>query len=518
MSVSVSAARAVLPSSASVRLILSVVFLSAVAHAEPISDLNERQWTQARLGVSAGLLGRMATTQFDDVPVTRLRVPKPSLFALAVTGAYFPREHFGVAADLRADMSGAQDELETRVNQQVFRGTVAAALRWNFTLLFGLEAQLGWNAGTMALLYPRLTDSLPETRRYFVTGPSLTLAVNLEPSNRFGAQLFGRLDTSLTRLSGGTLSVGASASLRFVDIGPFELGATVMLEWSQSQYGAFDAKTTQGVWRATVGPALWSRREGAAPLPKETTTAVETVSVMGLVRTTEGAPIPNAAVTVRDRSATTDETGRFSIAELKAGPAKVSATASGFKPASSDIVVTPGTPVDVTLTLAVPTGPGTITGIVTSKAGAVLPQVKVTIDGATQLTGADGSFSMQHARGPTKVAFFIEGYARAEETVLVLPETTATVNVTLEPTTQRTKAKIRGVISSAAGPVAKATVRIVELKLKQAVKPDGRFEAEVKGGKYTIVIEAPKHVTQTRVLEVADGDQAIFQIELEKAR
>ena len=74
------------------------------------------------------------------------------------------------------------------------------------------------------------------------------------------------------------------------------------------------------------------------------------------------------------------------------------------------------------------------------------------------------------------------------------------------------------VISSAAGPVAKATVRVVELKLKQAVKADGRFEVEVPGGKYTLVIEAPKHVTQTKQVEVADGDQAIFQIELEKLR
>jgi serine/threonine protein kinase len=47
---------------------------------------------------------------------------------------------------------------------------------------------------------------------------------------------------------------------------------------------------------------------------------------------------------------------------------------------------------------------------------------------------------------------------------------------------------------------------------------DGRFEAEVLGGKYTLIIEAAKHVTQTRVVEVADGDQAIFQIELEKVR
>lgn len=64
----------------------------------------------------------------------------------------------------------------------------------------------------------------------------------------------------------------------------------------------------------------------------------------------------------------------------------------------------------------------------------------------------------------------------------------------------------------------KATVRVVELKLKLPVKPDGRFSADVPSGKYTLIIEARGYLTQTKTVEVSGGDQAIFHAELEKTR
>jgi hypothetical protein len=64
----------------------------------------------------------------------------------------------------------------------------------------------------------------------------------------------------------------------------------------------------------------------------------------------------------------------------------------------------------------------------------------------------------------------------------------------------------------------KATVRVVELKVKLAVKADGRFTADVPSGKYTLVIEAKGYVTQTKTVVVSGGDQAIFHTELERSR
>jgi hypothetical protein len=58
----------------------------------------------------------------------------------------------------------------------------------------------------------------------------------------------------------------------------------------------------------------------------------------------------------------------------------------------------------------------------------------------------------------------------------------------------------------------------VELKLKLEVKADGRFSAEVPSGKYTLIIQSPGFVTQTHVVEVSGGDQAIFHAELERLR
>ena len=80
------------------------------------------------------------------------------------------------------------------------------------------------------------------------------------------------------------------------------------------------------------------------------------------------------------------------------------------------------------------------------------------------------------------------------------------------------RATLRGLIRAKSGEMVKATVRVVELKLKLEVKADGRFSAEVPSGKYTLVIEARGFVTQTKTVEVSGGDQAIFHAELEPAR
>jgi len=102
--------------------------------------------------------------------------------------------------------------------------------------------------------------------------------------------------------------------------------------------------------------------------------------------------------------------------------------------------------------------------------------------------------------------------------VQVPPEASATVTFTLKATGVRAKATVKGLVLGADGAVPKATVTLAEKKLTVKVKPDGRFELEVPGGRHTITIQAPGYVTQSKVLELADGDQAIFHLELEKAR
>jgi hypothetical protein len=359
----------------------------------------------------------------------------------------------------------------------------------------------------------------------------------------FGAQLFLEPWVPVTVQAGARLDVGLlndtnsllfnlSARYGFFDFGPFNVGLTLQADLvliAATKATAPDGSNTDNSLRLTVGPSLVARAPRSAVGGGEVPQAIAP-SVVGVVRGAQAQPLVGATVTAGSTKATTDENGRYELSGLAPGPATLTASAPGHKPATAQVIVTKGTPVERAFTLAPPTGPGRITGVVkalapsqppgaTEPVGAPIANATVTSGSASVTTNETGTFTLERVGpGPVKVKVTLQGYAAANEVVQVAPEATAQLDVMLEPVTARTKAKLRGVISSAAGPVAKATVRVVELKVKQAVKADGRFEADVPGGKYTLVIEAPKHVTQTRVVEVADGDQAIFQIELEKVR
>ena len=58
-------------------------------------------------------------------------------------------------------------------------------------------------------------------------------------------------------------------------------------------------------------------------------------------------------------------------------------------------------------------------------------------------------------------------------------------------------------------------MKIAEASISVKAGDDGRFLISLPGGKYTMTIEAPGYESQSRVVEVADGDQAIFHCDLQ---
>lgn len=508
----------VLPSAGSVRSLAFVaLIISSSVFAQSISGLHEDQWVTSRTFATFGASVRSSTQVFPEGTVNVGGGPR--LLAMHLSGAVYPRKFFGVGFALRSDLLGAQktdpdsSSNDRPLQQQTVQGYATAALRWQPVLLFAVEGQLGWWAGRMALIRPLAT---PVAEFTATTGPVVGLALTLDPTTRFTAQLYGRLEFGFAPLNGAGLTIGGQFRYGLVDVGPFELGLAASVELTGGRWsGATITRVDENALRFGVGPSLVSRR----PAPEQVVPTSAAPSVIGKVTRADGSPVAAATVTALARTATTDDAGAFTLDELLSGPVTVEASAPLLRSASKQVVVTPGVSVDVTLVLEAKTGPGSIIGVVRAAPDKPLAGAKVTAGSTSVLTSATGQYSLaKMGPGPVKVKVTLDGYTPADEVVQVAPEAEATLEVTLEVATQRSKAKIRGVVSSAAGPVAKATVRIVELKLKQTVKPDGRFEAEVLGGKYTLIIEAAKHVTQTRIVEVADGDQAIFQIELEKAR
>lgn len=495
------------------------LLFSVSVRAEPVSALDASQWTHTRVFLTGGAISRGATMRFGEATSTLGAAPR--LLGLHLSGAHFTKESFGFSFDARADLIGATSELTgRRIGSQAVKGSVQLALRWQPSLLVGLELHGGFGVGRLAFL--RTVGSVSDTEYALLAGPTAMGVFTLEPTTWLSVQLFGRGEFSVVTLSGWAVGGGLQARVRLVEVGPLEVGLAVSAEATLGRHTNSSRSVDDFVWRAGIGPSVQARHGGTTPLAPPTP---ELPSLVGSVRQEDKAspqgvlPVAGATVVVRNQTVTSDAAGAFSVSGLEAGPATVTVSAPGFKPSTREVVVTPGTPVQVLVTLVPPSGPGSISGVVRASPEKPLAGVKLTAGALGATSDAAGAFTLGPVGpGPVKVKATLEGYAAADEVVQVAPEATTTLELTLEPLAQRSKARIRGVISSAAGPVAKATVRIVELKLKQAVKADGRFEAEVAGGRYTLVIEAPKHVTQTRTVEVADGDQAIFQIELEKAR
>lgn len=502
------------------RLFALVFVLASSALAQPIRSLHDDQWVHTRVSLLGGAATRGLTEGTSPNLTTLVEARDFKAPSVQLLGALFFRPWLGVGLEVRSDFSYVRQQrsdgmfVGDKIEQIGLKTYLTAAFRWQPSLLFAAEGHVGFVAGRVAVL----SNTAPTTDPSGLFGVAGGLNLVLEPLAQLSIMAGVRGD--LTFVSKRSIGVTLTGQVRygFVDLGPFNLGIGLAADFSSVGLPETEARqtTTESVIRIGIGPSLVGRREAPAPEKKPIS---QVPSVVGKVTRANGAGLTGAKVSVGAIMVASDDSGAFELTGLPSGPATVKATANGFKPASTDIIVTPGTPVVVTLELQLPTGPGRVTGVVKSKADKPLAGAKVVMGAVSVVTSASGSYTLEPAGpGPVKVVVSLDGYAAADESVQVVPESTATLDVTLEPLAQRTKAKIRGVISSAAGPVAKATVRIVELKLKLAVKADGRFEADVAGGKYTLVIEAPKHVTQTRIVEVADGDQAIFQIELEKAR
>ena len=84
----------------------------------------------------------------------------------------------------------------------------------------------------------------------------------------------------------------------------------------------------------------------------------------------------------------------------------------------------------------------------------------------------------------------------------------------MRPAAVKLLAAIKGVIRSESGEPLQATVHIVEAKARARAGADGSFLLKVPGGRYTLTIEMKGFVSQSRTIEVADGDQAIFSVDL----
>ena len=434
---------------------------------------------------------------------------------LHFSGAYFFNSFLGIDLEARGELFYATQPGTMPVPQPAFDFVPAAAARWSPVSWLSLEGQLGWGLHLRSGIIAG-----PREKLTFFTGPTIGVAVGLRPSDLFAAQLFFRAEpvafaiAEAAGLRGQAFWGGAQLSIGALRLGVVQLGAALTVELTTSQLLA-EGGARQFAARAGVGLSLQR-------VPEQIDVVLELapvrVTLTGHAQGAGGAALGGVVVSLDgENPVRSDEAGAFTFAEVLTGSHVLRARKDGFTAATQDVTVTT-TPLPVTVTLLAPNGPGRISGVVRSKEGPI-DRAALNAGLVTAVSDADGHYVLEGVGpGPVKVLVRSPDFADAEELAQVPAEAEATLDFTLVPKATDVRATLRGLIRAKNGEAVQATVRIVELKLKLAVKADGRFSADVPSGKYTVIIEARGFLTQTKTVEVSGGDQAIFHAELEKTR
>lgn len=435
---------------------------------------------------------------------------------LHFSGALFFNRFLGVNLEARGDLFYATQAGTTPVPQPSFELTPSAVARWVPARWFSLEGQLGW-----ALHLRSVITGGPKETDFLFTGPSLGVAVGLAPGRWLSGQLFLRAQPVAFSLGGvrgfggRVYAAGAQLSVGAMRVGALQLSGAITFELSSVRFESSASIADQQGARLGVGVSVARAPVEVDAVPEP---VVPTVTLAGRAQSAEGAGLAGVVVTLDgENPARTDDAGAFSFTAVPVGMHVVRARKDGLAPALQEVNVT-AVPGAVVLTLVAPTGPGRIRGVVRS-GEAPLPGAVLVAGEVTASSDGEGRFVLEGVGpGPVTVRVTKAEFTDAEEVAQVPAAAEATLDFTLVPKTTEVRATLRGLIRAKSGEMVKATVRVVELKLKLPVKADGRFSADVPSGHYTLIIEARGFITQTKSVEVSGGDQAIFHTELEPSR
>lgn len=439
-----------------------------------------------------------------------------SLSDVHLSAAHFFDSHFGVDLEGRGELFYAKPvNSNLWLPQPSFDIAAMAAGRLLPARWLSLELQLGWGFSQRSALGSNATGLVPLGALF--TGPSLGLSIGLTPLRTLSGAVYARVQPFNfglgSTLKASTFSVGLQASLGAFHVGPAQLGVGASLEFLATSATTTEFDGAQNSLRLGVGLSVLRWMEEPVP-PKPVVPPLR-----GRVLDESGAAVEGARVTLDDGlRASTDASGAFVFAEVPRGKHVLVAKKEGLTPGRVELSVPASGAVVVKL--GPPTGPGRVSGVVRTEsgplAGAEVLAVETQVSAKSDVAGR--YVLAKVGPGPVTVQVKAEGFTSAEEIAQVAPGGEASLDFVLVPKTTVLRATLRGLLRAKSGEALKGTVRLVELKQKLEVKSDGRFSIEVPSGKYTLIIEARGFVTQTRVVEVSGGDQAIFHAELERLR
>lgn len=236
----------------------------------------------------------------------------------------------------------------------------------------------------------------------------------------------------------------------------------------------------------------------------------------------DGSPASKAVVQVdgvATQPAPLDAAGATRLDGLPPGPVTVRATLDGYETAEATAGLTAGTETPVTLRLKkqLPKVGTLLVTVIDKATKSALAGATVTVNGKAQTTDAKGTVTFVELNpGAVNVEIAAAGFTAKAEAATILPGLQATVATELVSAKKRDPATVSGSVRSARGGAAvQANLEIPEASIKAKADDKGGFVFRLAGGTYTVTISAKGFVTQTKQVTVKDGDQAIFNVDLQ---
>ncbi|KFA91321.1 hypothetical protein Q664_22810 [Archangium violaceum Cb vi76] len=235
-----------------------------------------------------------------------------------------------------------------------------------------------------------------------------------------------------------------------------------------------------------------------------------------------GLPLPEARVVltaggVEQAPRVAGVDGRLSDVVLPPGEVLARVSAGGYQPAEERVTVAAGERAELVVRARPEPRVGTLrVTVVDARGGKPLPGVAVFVGSRELRTDATGQVRLEGLPpGPLEVKVSAEGFRTAQEAVVIAVGTETELPVTLVSGRQGALATLSGQVRSVRkGKPLKALVVIPEAKIRRRTDARGSFQVQLKQGRYRLVFSAPGHLSQTKVVTVRDGEQAIFNVDL----
>jgi hypothetical protein len=152
-----------------------------------------------------------------------------------------------------------------------------------------------------------------------------------------------------------------------------------------------------------------------------------TGTLTGNVTNISGAPLSSAQVTSGGVSASTAPDGTYTLNNVPAGPATVTATLQGYQSGSQSVTAVAGSSTSVPAIQLAPANPGTITGSVVDNAGKAIVGATLSGAGLTTTTDSNGAYTLANVpAGSVMLTASAIGFQPASESVTVTAGNTTT--------------------------------------------------------------------------------------------